>query len=86
MTLEVQHDILRIAAEHKEERESNEEVRGVKYHRVERRSGSLYRQIKLPPTADLEHVDARAENGVLTINISKRPEAREERPKTITIA
>jgi HSP20 family molecular chaperone IbpA len=59
---------------------------GVKWHRVERSSGSLRRQVKLPASANLEGLTAAADNGVLTISCPKKPEAAAAGPRRIAIA
>jgi HSP20 family molecular chaperone IbpA len=63
---------------------------GVKWHRVERSSGSLRRQprrqVKLPASANLEGLSAAADNGVLTISCPKKPEAVAAGPRRIAIA
>lgn len=81
--VEVQNGVLVIKAENKEETKTDEEREGVKWHRVERRSGSLFRSVKLPPSADLEHINAKSEDGVLTVAVAKRPEAA---PRRIAVA
>ena len=67
---------LRISAE-KSDAKDEERVddKGHKYHRIERSSGSMYRNIKLPGNADVDAVTAKAENGVLSVSIGKRAKA-----------
>jgi len=60
--------------EAKEEREN--------YRRVERIYGSFFRRFTLPETVDEEKIEAKYDNGVLTIIIPKKPE---EQPKKITV-
>ncbi|CUI01787.1 Hsp20/alpha crystallin family protein [Leisingera aquaemixtae] len=54
----------------------------VSWHRRERPKGKFFRTVELPFRIDAEHVDARFENGVLTVEM-QRPE--DEKPKRISI-
>jgi len=54
----------------------------VEWHRQERGYGSFERTIGLPVTVDAGKVEARLENGVLTIKMAKSPAAK---PKKITV-
>jgi HSP20 family protein len=65
------------------EREIEEAKEEKSFKLVERYFGSFYRMIPLPPTADFEKVTAESANGVLTVHIPKKAEAR---PKKITVA
>jgi HSP20 family protein len=58
------------------------EQEGDRYHYRERSYGAFQRSIRLPNTLDTEKVDATFENGVLSINIPKLPQAK---PKQITV-
>ena len=64
------------------ERKSEKEVKEGNYHRVERSYGSFHRSFNLPPTVSSENVTADYKDGVLTLNLAKREEAK---PKTIKI-
>ena len=64
----------------KKEEEHKEE--GEQYYAMERSYGAFSRSFTLPDGADGEHVTADLKNGVLTLQIPKRPEAQ---PKKITI-
>ena len=87
VNVDVYHGVLRVSAEKHDAKEDSGEREGWKYHRVERTAGALHRQFKLPPSADQEHIEATAENGVLTINIPKLPAApASEGKKAITVA
>ena len=59
--------MLRIAGEKKEQREENE--RG--FSLSERSYGAFERVIQLPSAADPEKIEARFNNGVLTITVAK---------------
>eukprot|EP01138_Halocafeteria_seosinensis_P015108 gb/GECG01015421.1/.p1 GENE.gb/GECG01015421.1/~~gb/GECG01015421.1/.p1 ORF type:complete len:195 (+),score=40.12 gb/GECG01015421.1/:1-585(+) len=75
--VEVEGDTLTISADRKEEKED----KGEKYRRIERRSGSMKRSMKLPQNADKEKIKASCDNGVLTVDIAKLPEAKSESKK-----
>lgn len=64
------------------ERKIHSEGEGAKYHRRERDAGKFSRVIGLPGDIDGDNVDAKMENGVLTVAIGK-PEA--VKPRQITI-
>ena len=50
--------------------------------RVERRFGRFYRSFDLPKTVDSSKIEAKYEDGVLSIRI---PKAEESKPKSVTI-
>jgi len=49
------------------------------WHRQERGFGPIERTIELPVSVDADKVEARLENGVLTIQMAKSPEAKPKR-------
>jgi HSP20 family protein len=55
---------------------------GESYALYERQYGSFSRSFALPDMADGERIEAKLENGVLTLNIAKRAEAK---PRKISI-
>jgi HSP20 family protein len=63
-------------------REFASEVTQESYHRIERRYGSFSRAVSLPPQVDTGKVDARFEDGVLSIDVPKIEKAK---PKKIQI-
>ncbi len=63
-------------------REFYKDVREEAFHRVERRYGQFSRALTLPPSANVQAIDAHFDKGVLTIEV---PKAEEARPKKITI-
>jgi HSP20 family protein len=66
----------------KGERKFDEEVRRENYHRVERRHGSFSRSFTLPNTVDPSRISAAYKDGVLTIRLPQREEAK---PKKIAV-
>jgi len=66
----------------KGERKFEEEVAKDKFQRVERRYGSFTRSFTLPNTVDASRINATYRDGVLTIRLPQREEAK---PKQITV-
>jgi len=64
------------------ERSFEKAAEGETYHRVERVYGTFERSFTLPSSLDAEHIDARFKNGLLTLHLPKREEAK---PKPIKI-
>lgn len=63
-------------------RAAEERKEGETYYLYERQYGSFTRSFALPDTADAERVEARLADGVLSVNVAKRVEAK---PRKITI-
>ena len=63
-------------------RQAEERKEGESYALYERQYGSFSRSFSLPDVADSERVDAKLENGVLTLTIAKKAEAK---PRKISI-
>lgn len=68
-------NVLTLRGEKKQEHEEKKRD----YHYVERQYGSFHRSIPLPTYVNADKVDAHYKNGVLTITLEKRPEARAKR-------
>ena len=66
----------------KGERKFEKEVKEENYHRVERSYGAFTRTFSLPNTIDSDKVQAEYKDGVLTLTMPKKEEAK---PKTIKI-
>lgn len=66
----------------KGDRKFDNEVKEENYHRIERRYGSFARSFTLPNTVDVETVDAQATDGVLTLSLAKKAEAK---PRQIAV-
>ena len=79
LDLRLENNTLTVRGERKFETEEKEE----NFHRIERRYGSFARSFTLPNTVDTENVDARYENGILTVKLAKRAEAK---PKQIKVS
>jgi HSP20 family protein len=64
------------------ERKIAAEEEGARYHRREREAGTFSRMIGLPGEVDSNAVDAKLENGILSIIV---PKAEIAKPKQITV-
>ena len=78
LDIRVENNTLTVKGERKFEKEEKEE----NFHRIERRYGTFYRAFTLPSTVDTEHVQANYQNGILKVELSKKPEAQ---PKQIKV-
>ena len=78
INIAVTGDVLTIKGEKKSEREEKEE----NYHLVERSYGSFSRSLVLPAAVDLDKIEAKYDQGVLTVTCPKKEEVK---PKTIEI-
>src|SRR5579863_7584625 len=78
LDIRVENNTLTVSGERKFEKEEKEE----NFHRVERRYGSFTRSFTLPSTVDSEHINASYTNGILKLELSKKPEAQ---PKQIKV-
>ena len=78
LEVRVENNILSVKGECKFEKEEKEE----NFHRIERRYGTFLRSFTLPTTVDSEHINASYTNGVLKLDLNKKPEAQ---PKQIKV-
>ena len=76
--IRVEDNTLYLKGERKFEKEAKEES----LHRIERSYGTFSRSFALPGTIDADKVKANYENGILTLTMPKREEAK---PRTIKI-
>src|SRR5207302_2610320 len=76
LDVRVENNTLTVKGERKFEKEEKEE----NFHRIERRYGTFFRSFTLPSTVDSEHINAGYSNGILKLELSKKPEAQ---PKQI---
>lgn len=78
LDIRIEGKTLTVKGERKFEAEEKEE----NFHRIERRYGSFVRSFTLPNSVDAENIDATSADGVLTLSLAKKPEAK---PKQITV-
>jgi HSP20 family protein len=64
------------------ERKIDEQIRQEQFHRVERNYGAFVRQFSLPTTVDTTKIGAEYKNGVLTVTLPLREEAK---PRSVKI-
>jgi HSP20 family protein len=74
ITVEIEQNVLTLRGEKKSEREETKEKNG-RWHLIERTYGSFQRSFTLPGNVDASKIDAKFENGVLTVHMPKRHEA-----------
>ena len=85
VNIELDHDNLTISSKVSEEKETKEDKKDkkkAKYILKERRNASFERRFKLPDDVDKESIKANFKNGILTINMGKKPDMA---PKHISI-
>jgi HSP20 family protein len=73
-----ENGVLTLRGERRLDREEDKE----NYHRVEMAYGTFTRSFSLPQTIDAEKIRADSKNGVLTVHLPKKPEAK---PKAIQV-
>jgi len=78
LDIRVENNTLTVKGERKFEKDEKEE----NFHRIERRYGTFYRAFTLPSTVDSEHINASYTNGILKLELNKKPEAQ---PKQIKV-
>jgi HSP20 family protein len=78
IALRVENSTLTISGQ----RKLDDEVKEEQYHRIERTYGSFSRSFTLPPTVDTGAIGAEYKNGVLTVRLPLREEAK---PKQIEV-
>lgn len=80
--ISVDKDTLTIAGAAPEQQETE----GKNYRRREFRYVAFERQFQLPETVDAENIQARYENGILSVELSKKEAAKPQPAKTIEVA
>lgn len=78
INLKVEQNVLTLSGQKKMEKEVSEQ----QYHRIERTFGSFSRTFTLPPTVDSARINAEYKNGVLTVTLPLREDAK---PKQIQV-
>ena len=78
LDVKVENNVLTVSGERKFEKEEKEE----NFRRVERRYGSFSRSFTLPNTVNTDDITADYNNGVLSVRLAKRAEAK---PKQIKV-
>jgi len=77
LDVRVENNTLTVKGERKFEKEEKEE----NFHRIERRYGSFSRSFSLPQTVDPHKVEAEYKQGVLTVRLPLREEAKPRQVK-----
>jgi HSP20 family protein len=78
--IEVENGVLTLSGERKLEKEEKKDG----YHRVERVYGSFTRSFTLPEAVDGENIEAKYNEGVLTVVLPKRPEVNHRKEIKVT--
>ena len=78
-----ENQTLTISAEHKEEHKEPKEQKAGDWLLNERRYARFLRSFTLPPTVDVQKVDAKLQDGVLKLVLNKREETK---PRKIQVA
>jgi HSP20 family protein len=81
-SINVDHNVLTIAAEKKTEQKEEKE----NFTRREFSYASFKRSFTLPETIEAENIGAAYENGILNVSLPKKTEAKKETKKTISVA
>lgn len=71
IAVEVKNNVLTLSGERKRE----QEVKEGSYHRSERSFGKFQRSFTLPDSIEMDKVNAKNRNGVLTVRLPKAPKA-----------
>eukprot|EP00742_Colponemidia_sp_Colp-10_P013609 GILJ01015384.1.p1 GENE.GILJ01015384.1~~GILJ01015384.1.p1 ORF type:complete len:171 (-),score=44.47 GILJ01015384.1:219-731(-) len=66
--LNIENNVLSIEAEKRHEKKEDTET----FHRIERSYGKFYRSLRLPENCNLNQVDAKYVDGVLTVDLGKK--------------
>ena len=80
--VELENDMLTVQVEIS----NSEETEGIRYTRREFSYHSFKRAFYLPKTAEAENIQGAYENGILTVTIPKKEEARKKPVRTISIS
>jgi HSP20 family molecular chaperone IbpA len=83
LKLNINNGMLTVSGETSTSKEEQDPDR--KYHRVERSSGSIYRQLRLPENIKEDQISATCENGVLKLTLPKDKDKEEQRERSIKV-
>ncbi|KAJ4958305.1 hypothetical protein NE237_025416 [Protea cynaroides] len=86
--VKVENGILHVAGKKKKVaagKAAGTEVGGMKPIRIERRRARYMRKFTLPQDANQEDVKATYRDGVLTVNVAKKPKEETAKPNTVSI-
>lgn len=75
IVLRISDGVLTLKGQKSEEQEEGEQEG--EYYVRERRYGSFQRSVRIPDSVDPDKIDARVQDGVLTVRMPKRPEAKQ---------
>jgi HSP20 family protein len=81
--INLENQTLTISAEHKEDNRESKPNEKAEWLLRERRYARFQRSFTLPPTVDAQSVQAKPNDGVLTVTLSKREETK---PRRIPVA
>jgi HSP20 family protein len=73
--IQLHKDVLTVRGERKVAQAAESAETGELFRRFERVSGVFERSFTLPPTVDVDRIEAGMRDGVLTVSLPKRPEA-----------
>lgn len=82
LKLELKDGVLELSTTKKEEARDKAEEKGRRWIRRERRDFAFSRSFALPEDADGERIEARFKDGLLTIELPKKPETA---PRTVPV-
>ena len=81
ITINLEDNVLAISSEVKTETEESNKI----FNRKEFSLSSFKRSFTLPDTIESENISAKHENGILTVSLPKKEEAKPQPPKAIAI-
>ena len=81
-TIDLEHQILSISSERSDESENNQE----QYSLREYGYASFKRTFTLPESIEEAKIEATYSNGILSVHLPKKEEAKQKPPRTITIS
>ncbi|MBU0488366.1 MAG: Hsp20/alpha crystallin family protein [Bacteroidetes bacterium] len=86
LLINLEKNMLTVSSVQKEEKEDKREDENVKYYMREFGVSQFERRFRLPESVDSEKIKALYDNGVLTLTIPKKDEAKEKPARQIFIS